>query len=87
MQANENYYYYIIENTLAKGADSVSPFFKGVEILPDGSVVRTGTNYSGKFQEAHDASKASIQSRISNLESGGVRVRVILIIPLEHIVV
>lgn len=53
--------------------DSVSPFVKGVEILPDGSVVRTGTNYSGKFQEAHDASKASIQSRISNLESGGVK--------------
>nr|HDU9003110.1 DNA/RNA non-specific endonuclease [Bacillus cereus] len=47
--------------------------FKGVEILPDGSVVRSGTNYSGKFQEAHDASKASIQSRISNLESGGVK--------------
>ncbi|PGP57097.1 hypothetical protein COA00_30565, partial [Bacillus cereus] len=39
--------------TLAKGADSVSPFVKGVEILPDGSVVRTGTDYSGKFQEAH----------------------------------
>ena len=49
--------------------DSVTPFVKGVEILPDGSVARTGTNYSGKFQEAHDASKASIQSRISNLES------------------
>ncbi|HFK1429048.1 ADP-ribosyltransferase [Bacillus paranthracis] len=62
-----------MENTLAKGADSVTPFVKGVEILPDGSVVRTGTNYSGKFQEAHDASKASIQSRISNLESGGVK--------------
>ncbi|MGG1850145.1 hypothetical protein ABDI32_22790 [Bacillus wiedmannii] len=29
--------------------DSVSPFVKGVEILPDGSVARTGTNYSGKF--------------------------------------
>ncbi|MGH0999378.1 MULTISPECIES: HNH endonuclease [Bacillus cereus group] len=58
---------------LAKGADSVTPFAKGVEILPDGSVARTGTNYSGKFQEAHDASKASIQSRISNLESGGVK--------------
>nr|WP_242808319.1 hypothetical protein [Bacillus sp. N447-1] len=41
--------------------------------MPDGSVVRTGTNYSGKFQEAHDASKASIQSRVSNLESGGVK--------------
>ncbi|PDZ56063.1 hypothetical protein CON15_17625 [Bacillus cereus] len=41
--------------------------------MPDGSVARTGTNYSGKFQEAHDASKASIQSRISNLESGGVK--------------
>ncbi|MEF7556701.1 hypothetical protein [Bacillus thuringiensis] len=53
--------------------DSVTPFVKGVEIIPDGSVVRTGTNYSGKFQEAHDASKASIQSRISNLESGGVK--------------
>ncbi|MES5955731.1 hypothetical protein QCI42_20455 [Bacillus fungorum] len=53
--------------------DSVTPFFKGVEILPDGSDARTGTNYSGKFQEAHDASKASIQSRISNLESGGVK--------------
>ncbi|MGG1717457.1 polymorphic toxin type 15 domain-containing protein [Bacillus wiedmannii] len=62
-----------MENTLAKGADSVTPFVKGVEILPDGSVARTGTNYSGKFQEAHDASKASIQSRISNLESGGVK--------------
>ncbi|MEC2708957.1 DNA/RNA non-specific endonuclease [Bacillus thuringiensis] len=53
--------------------NSVSLFVKGVEILPDGSVARTGTNYSGKFQEAHDASKASIQSRISNLESGGVK--------------
>ncbi|EMY4795992.1 DNA/RNA non-specific endonuclease [Bacillus pacificus] len=63
----------MIENTLAKGADSVSPFVKGIEILPDGSVVRSGTNYSGKFQESHDASKASIQSRISNLESGGVK--------------
>ncbi|TKH70420.1 hypothetical protein FC686_27835, partial [Bacillus cereus] len=28
----------MIENTLAKGADSISPIFKGVEILPDGSV-------------------------------------------------
>ncbi|HGO9413253.1 MULTISPECIES: type IV secretion protein Rhs [Bacillus cereus group] len=65
--------YYIIENTVAKGADSVSPFVKGVEIMPDGSVARTGTNYSGKFQGAHDTSKASIQSRISNLESGGVK--------------
>ncbi|MGA5661074.1 type IV secretion protein Rhs [Bacillus bombysepticus] len=73
MQANKNYKYYIIEIKLAKGVDSVSLFVKGVEILPDGSVVRTGTNYSGKFQEAHDASKASIQSRISNLESGGVK--------------
>ncbi|WP_142320729.1 HNH endonuclease [Bacillus thuringiensis] len=53
--------------------DSVTPFAKGVEIMPDGSVVRSGTNYSGKFQEAHDAKKASIQSRISNLESGGVK--------------
>nr|WP_223266674.1 hypothetical protein [Bacillus thuringiensis] len=53
--------------------DSVAPFVKGVEIMPDGSVVRTGTNYSGKFQEAHDASKACIQSRVSNLESGGVK--------------
>ena len=52
---------------------SVTPFVKGVEILPDGSVARTGTNYSGKFQEAHNASKASIQNRISNLESGGVK--------------
>ncbi|NIE91279.1 type IV secretion protein Rhs [Bacillus sp. Ab-1751] len=41
--------------------------------MPDGSVARTGTNYSGKFQGAHDTSKASIQSRISNLESGGVK--------------
>ena len=49
--------------------ETVTPFVKGVEIMPDGSVARTGTNYSGKFQEAHDASKASIQSRISNLES------------------
>ncbi|ALZ60973.1 Putative ribonuclease YeeF [Bacillus cereus] len=53
--------------------ETVTPFVKGVEILPDGSVVRSGTNYRGKFQEAHDASKASIQSRISNLESGGVK--------------
>ena len=27
-----------------------------------------------EIQEAHDASKASIQSRVSNLESGGVKV-------------
>ncbi|PEV16229.1 ubiquinone biosynthesis methyltransferase UbiE, partial [Bacillus thuringiensis] len=52
MKPNGNYQYYIIENTLAKGADSVSQIFKGVEILPDGSVARTGTNYGGKFQEA-----------------------------------
>ncbi|MCC2380290.1 HNH endonuclease [Bacillus wiedmannii] len=65
--------YYIIEIRRAKGLDSVTPFAKGVEIMPDGSVVRSGTNYSGKFQEAHDASKASIQSRTSNLESGGVK--------------
>lgn len=64
---------YFIKGLVAKGVDSVSPIFKGVEIMPDGSVVRSGTNYSGKFQEAHDASKASIQSRISNLESGGVK--------------
>ncbi|WP_410491198.1 ADP-ribosyltransferase [Bacillus thuringiensis] len=64
---------YFIKGLVAKGVDSVSPIFKGVEILPDGSVARFGTNYSGKFQEAHDASKASIQSRISNLESGGVK--------------
>ncbi|PGT95492.1 hypothetical protein COD19_29150, partial [Bacillus cereus] len=37
----------MIENTLAKGVDSVTPFAKGVEIMPDGSVARTGTNYSG----------------------------------------
>ncbi|QIW19756.1 HNH endonuclease [Bacillus thuringiensis] len=64
---------YFIKGLVAKGADSVSPIFKGIEILPDGSVARTGTNYGGKFQEAHDASKASIQSRISNLESGEVK--------------
>ncbi|HFK1455588.1 TPA: AHH domain-containing protein [Bacillus cereus] len=64
---------YFIKGLVAKGVDSVTPFVKGVEIKPDGSVVRSGTNYSGKFQEAHDASKASIQSRISNLESGGVK--------------
>ncbi|HDR8473640.1 TPA: DNA/RNA non-specific endonuclease [Bacillus cereus] len=64
---------YFIKGLVAKGVDSVTPFAKGVEIIPDGSVVRSGTNYSGKFQEAHDASKASIQSRISNLESGGVK--------------
>nr|WP_257154994.1 hypothetical protein [Bacillus thuringiensis] len=28
---------------------------------------------SGKFQKVHDASKASIQSKISNLGSGGVK--------------
>ncbi|MEI5912055.1 HNH endonuclease [Bacillus albus] len=64
---------YFIKGLVAKGVDSVTPFVKGVEILPDGSVARSGTNYSGKFQEAHDASKASIQSRISNLEIGGVK--------------
>ncbi|MGM2817199.1 hypothetical protein [Bacillus cereus group sp. Bce001] len=64
---------YFIKGLVAKGVDSVTPFVKGVEIKPDGSVVRSGTNYSGKFQEAHDASKASIQSKISNLESGGVK--------------
>ncbi|MFJ8218111.1 DNA/RNA non-specific endonuclease [Bacillus cereus] len=64
---------YFIKGLVAKGVDSVTPFAKGVEIMPDGSVIKSGTNYSGKFQEAHDASKASIQSRISNLESGGVK--------------
>ncbi|HHT7202653.1 TPA: ADP-ribosyltransferase, partial [Bacillus cereus] len=43
---------YFIKGLVAKGVDSVTPFVKGVEILPDGSVVRSGTNYSGKFQEA-----------------------------------
>ncbi|OSX97806.1 hypothetical protein BTJ44_00411 [Bacillus mycoides] len=53
--------------------DTVSPFVKGLEILPDGSVIKSGTNFSESVKEAHDASKASIQSRISNLESGGVK--------------
>ncbi|WP_371399781.1 hypothetical protein [Bacillus wiedmannii] len=35
---------------------------KGEEVLRNESI-----------KEAHDASKASIQSRISNLESGGVK--------------
>ncbi|MCP1180972.1 MULTISPECIES: hypothetical protein [Bacillus] len=33
--------------------DTVSPFVKGVEILPDGSVIRSGTNFGGKAKEAH----------------------------------
>ncbi|MGG0763453.1 hypothetical protein ABE072_29745 [Bacillus paramycoides] len=48
---------------LAKTADNISPFIKGVEILPDGSVSRySGTNFSERVKEAHDAPKASIQS-------------------------
>ncbi|WP_234717728.1 hypothetical protein [Bacillus mycoides] len=47
--------------------DTVSPFVKGLEILPDGSVIKSGMNFSESVKEAHDASKASIQSRISNL--------------------
>jgi len=31
--------------------DSVSLFVKGVEILPDGSVVRTGTDFSEKTKK------------------------------------
>ncbi|PGS19690.1 ADP-ribosyltransferase, partial [Bacillus cereus] len=38
---------YFIKGLVAKGVDSVTPFAKGVEIMPDGSVVRSGTNYSG----------------------------------------
>ncbi|PGW67523.1 ubiquinone biosynthesis methyltransferase UbiE, partial [Bacillus cereus] len=30
--------------------ETVTPFVKGVEIMPDGGVVRSVTNYSGKFQ-------------------------------------
>ncbi|MCZ6944869.1 hypothetical protein EJ131_31385 [Bacillus mycoides] len=49
-------------------------FIRGEEVLLDGSVRRYGgTNFSESVKEAHDASKASIQSRISNLESGGVK--------------
>ena len=48
-------------------------FIRGEEVLLDGSVRRYGgTNFSESVK-AHDASKASIQSRISNLESGGVK--------------
>ncbi|QWH60749.1 hypothetical protein EXW39_11380 [Bacillus mycoides] len=49
-------------------------FIRGEEVLLDRSVRRYGgTNFSESVKEAHDASKASIQSRISNLESGGVK--------------
>ncbi|MEB5652285.1 MULTISPECIES: hypothetical protein [Bacillus] len=54
--------------------DETTAFIRGEEVLLDGSVRRDGgTNFSESVKEAHDASKASIQSRISNLESGGVK--------------
>ncbi|EJQ53339.1 ADP-ribosyltransferase [Bacillus wiedmannii] len=54
--------------------DETTAFIRGEEVLLDGSVGRYGgTNFSESVKEAHDASKASIQSRISNLESGGVK--------------
>ena len=54
--------------------DETTAFIRGEEVLLDGSVRRYGgTNFSESVKEAHDASKASIQSRISNLESGGVK--------------
>ncbi|MCM0004769.1 MULTISPECIES: DNA/RNA non-specific endonuclease [Bacillus cereus group] len=54
--------------------DETTVFIRGEEVLLDGSVRRYGgTNFSESVKEAHDASKASIQSRISNLESGGVK--------------
>ncbi|WP_240690986.1 hypothetical protein [Bacillus cereus] len=55
--------------------DETTAFIRGEEeVLLDGSVRRYGgTNFSESVKEAHDSSKASIQSRISNLESGGVK--------------
>ena len=50
--------------------DETTAFIRGEEVLLDGSVRRYGgTNFSESVKEAHDASKASIQGRISNLES------------------
>ncbi|HHP5605462.1 hypothetical protein PDN64_13570 [Bacillus cereus group sp. Bc256] len=54
--------------------DETTAFIRGEEVLLDGSVRRYGgMNFSESVKEAHDASKASIQSRISNLESSGVK--------------
>ncbi len=54
--------------------DETTAFIRGEEVLLDGSVRRDGgTNFSESVKESHDASKASIQSRISNLESDGVK--------------
>ncbi|MED2791160.1 GH-E family nuclease [Bacillus wiedmannii] len=65
---------YFIKGLVAKGVDGTTAFIRGEEVLLDGSVRRYGgTNFSESVKEAHDASKASIQSRISNLESGGVK--------------
>ncbi|WP_241138490.1 hypothetical protein [Bacillus mycoides] len=65
---------YFIKGLVAKGVDETTVFIRGEEVLLDGSVRRYGgTNFSESVKEAHDASKASIQSRISNLESGGVK--------------
>ncbi|MES5939494.1 MULTISPECIES: YwqJ-related putative deaminase [unclassified Bacillus cereus group] len=65
---------YFIKGLVAKGVDETTAFIRGEEVLLDGSVRRYGgTNFSESVKEAHDASKASIQSRISNLESGGVK--------------
>ncbi|HDR6297909.1 TPA: ADP-ribosyltransferase [Bacillus cereus] len=65
---------YFIKGLVAKGVDETTAFIRGEEVLLDGSVRRYGgTNFSESVKEAHDSSKASIQSRISNLESGGVK--------------
>ncbi|MGX5615195.1 HNH endonuclease [Bacillus toyonensis] len=65
---------YFIKGLVAKGVDETTAFIRGEEVLLDGSVRRYGgTNFSESVKEAHDASKASIQSRISNLESGGIK--------------
>ncbi|MBX0352743.1 hypothetical protein [Bacillus toyonensis] len=65
---------YFIKGLVAKGVDETTAFIRGEEVLLDGSVRRYGgTKFSESVKEAHDSSKASIQSRISNLESGGLK--------------
>lgn len=65
---------YTIKGVLAKAADNVTANIKSVEVLPNGTLARHGgTNFSERVKGAHDASKASIQSRISNFESGGTK--------------
>ncbi len=70
---------YFIKGLVAKVADSVSLFVKGVEILPDGSVVRTGTTIAGNSKKPMMPQRRVFRVGFRIWRVVGLRVRVKLL--------